>query len=74
MLKVKDLQVKVTYRVGLGNVEMPENVFDQIQQASESGNEIETGSMEYQDAAEWLTNNIKEGDCMDWSAEIQELS
>ena len=32
-MTVKDLTVKVTYRVGLGDVEMPQEVYDQINEA-----------------------------------------
>lgn len=74
MKKVNDLTVQVTYRVGLGDVEMPENVYQQIEEAYENGDEIDSSCMEYQDAADWLINNIREKDCMDWSAEIEELS
>lgn len=73
MKKVKDLTVKVTYKVGLGNVEIPENVYDQLLEAYYSNEEIDTSEIEKMEAAEWLSNNIKESDCMDWKAEIEEL-
>jgi hypothetical protein len=76
MVTIKDLTVKVTYRVGLGDVEMPKNVHEQLIQASENGDEIEMGGVnsKYSDAYEWLSINILERDCMDWSAEIEEVS
>lgn len=74
MITVKDLTVKVTYRVGLGDVEMPEKVFEQIMEAAENCDEIDPSGMQYADAGEWLSNNIREGDCMDWSAEIEEIT
>lgn len=73
MKTVNDLTVKVTYRVGLGQVEMPGKVYEQLVEAAESGDEIESHSEEYTDAAEWLSNNIREADCMDWNAEIEEI-
>jgi hypothetical protein len=70
---VKDLTVKVSYRVGYGGVEMPQKVYDQLVEAQENGDEIEMGGIsKYPDAYEWLSDNIKERDCMDWSAEIDE--
>jgi hypothetical protein len=70
---VKDLTVKVSYRVGYGGVEMPQEVYDQLVEAQENGDEIEMGGIsKYPDAYEWLSNNIKERDCMDWSAEIDD--
>ena len=75
MVTIKDLTVKVTYRVGLGKVEMPEKVHQQLLEASENGDEIEMGGIsKYPDAYEWLSDNIRERDCMDWTAEIEEVS
>jgi len=71
---VKNLSVTVTYKVGLGNVEMPENVYKQIVEAAEKGDEIEGTGLKYTDAAEWLSSNIKERDCFDWNTEIDEVS
>jgi hypothetical protein len=75
MVTIKDLTVKVTYRVGLGGVEMPEKVHQQLLEASENGDEIEMGGIsKYPDAYDWLSDNIRERDCMDWEAEIEEVS
>lgn len=75
MVTIKDLTVKVTYRVGLCEVEMPEKVHQQLLEASENGDEIEMGGIsKYPDAYEWLSDNIREHDCMDWEAEIEEVS
>lgn len=72
MKKIKNLTVKVTYRVGLGDVEMPDEVYEQLTEAAEDGDTIESGGIKYTEAAEWLSNNIRERDCMDWEAEIEE--
>ena len=75
MVTIKDLTVKVTYRVGLGDVEMPQEVYDQINEAAENGDEISiSGMSEYPEALQWLSDNIRERDCMDWEAEIEEMS
>lgn len=71
---VKELTVKVTYRVGLGNLKMPKNVKDQLIEAAENSDEIGiSGTSEYEDARDWLVKNIKESDSMDWDAEIEEI-
>lgn len=73
MITVKDLTVKVSYKVGYGDVEMPQKVYDQLIEAEENGDEIEMeGMSKYPDAYEWLSNNIRERDCMEWSAEIED--
>lgn len=75
MVTIKDLTVKVTYRVGLSEAEMPEKVHQQLLESSENGDEIEMGGIsKYPDAYEWLSENIHERDCMDWEAEIEEVS
>jgi hypothetical protein len=75
MVTIKDLTVKVTYRVCLVEVEMPEKVHQQLLEASENGDEIEMGGIsKYPDAYEWLSDNIRERDCMDWSAEVDDVS
>jgi hypothetical protein len=75
MITVKDLTVKVTYRVGLGDVEIPQEVYDQINEAAENGDEISiSGMSEYPEALQWLSDNIRESDCMDWVAEIEDVS
>ncbi len=75
-MKIEDLTIKVTYKVGLGNVEMPKKVYDQLLLASEKFAEIDQTMIkeEYKEAADWLRKNIKEADCMDWVAEVEEIS
>lgn len=76
MIKVEDLTIKVTYKVGLSNVEMPKEVYEQLLLASENWKEIDPTTMdeEYREAADWLHENIKEADCMDWVAEVDDIS
>lgn len=74
MVIVNNLSVRVTYKVGLGNIEMPEDVREQLIQAAENCDEIEmNGMQEYPEAYEWLSNNIREGDCFAWIAEIDDV-
>ena len=75
MKNIKDLTVKVTYEVGLGDLEMPIEVYNQIMEADENGDDIETmsGNRKYEEAAEWLSQNIQERDCMEWKAEVIEI-
>jgi hypothetical protein len=76
-MEITDLWVKVTYEVRLGDLEMPQEVFDEINEAIDRGRDIDTMSGnqddDYQNASEWLTDNIKEKDCMEWKVEIIEI-
>jgi hypothetical protein len=74
MKNVKKITVKVFYRVELGNIQMHEKAYKQIVQASKYGDDIEMrGMSKYPDAYEFIHNNIREKDCMDWSAEVEEI-
>jgi hypothetical protein len=75
-MEITDLWVKVTYEVRLGDLEMPQEVFDEINEAIDKGRDIDTMlgiDNDYQNASEWLTDNIKEKDCMEWKVEIIEI-
>jgi hypothetical protein len=74
MKVVENLTVQVTYRVGLGGVDMPKKVYKQLVKAAKNGDSIDPSLMEYSDVGEWLVDNIKERDCMDWQAEIEDIS
>ena len=74
MKKVKDLTVKVTYRVGLVDVDMPDEVYYELADAHDNGDKLDITQMDYPEATEWLCDNIREADCMDWKAELEELS
>lgn len=75
MVNVENLTVKITYRVGLGDVDIPENVYQQLVEAANNGDDIEMeGKKRYYDAYEWLVSNIEENSCMDWACEIEDIS
>lgn len=71
MKKVKQLTVKVTYTVGLGDFDMPEDIYNKLVEASENFKTIDGESID--DVSEWLGDNIKERDAMEWSFEIEEI-
>ncbi|MFE2861002.1 hypothetical protein [Sphingobacterium multivorum] len=73
MAKIKDITVSVTYRVGLGGITLPKKVLDQLNEAADKGHDIDMSDHRYPLAADWLNNTIREGDCMDWKCEIEEL-
>ena len=72
MKVIKDLNVTVTYTVGLGEVEVPDKVFEQLKKMFDIDISIGVSHpQEYEDAFEWLTNNISEDDAMVWSYEVE---
>lgn len=74
MKKLKNIQLTVTYTVSLGNVEVSEEVFKQLNTAFELGDEIDADNPIYSKAEDWINSNVKESDCMDWRVEIDDLN
>lgn len=72
-VKVERLWVKVTYEVDLGDLEIPKDVFDELEIANDESREVKMGDYRFNKAYDWLSENIKEADCMEWEAEIQDL-
>lgn len=71
MKKIKDLMVKVTYTVSLSDVEVPNEVFDELAKAYDEGGNILELDDELENANEWLSDNIRQEDAMDWECEIE---
>lgn len=70
MKAIKNLTVTVTYTVGLEDIEVPEEVYDDLIENYDNGVwEAPEDSI----AAEWIANNIVEKDAMNWSYEIDDL-
>lgn len=44
-------------------------------EANDNGDVIDpSGMTKYPEASEWLSDNIRERDCMDWECEIEDIS
>lgn len=78
MKTIKDLTIKVTYTVGLCDIEVSDSIYDALAQCYDEGGEVPmpdecsiTGRKELAKAAEWITDNIQESDAMDWEYEIE---
>ena len=71
MKVIKDLAVTVTYTVELGEVEVPDKVFEQLNKMAIYRISVGIGDSEgYEKAFEWLMNNIREDDAMEWEYEV----
>jgi len=67
MKTIKNLSVKVTYNVGLGNVEVPDDVYEQLEETEEFSSEYG----ENYKALDWLLNNIHENDAYQHEFEVE---
>lgn len=72
-MKVKTINVTVKYTVELGDIEIPENIYNELDSGSHEGLEFDPTIPRKIDAAQWLADNIREGDCMDWTAEVFDI-
>lgn len=71
MKTINNLTVTVTYTVGIGNIKVPKEEYNDLIKHYDAGlREVPEDSI----AAKWLANNIKEKDAMDWSYEIDDLN
>lgn len=73
MKNIKTLEVKVTYTVGYGDMEMPIEVFNEINQAIENGDIIGEDPLKYNTATDWLINSIQQRDACEWGYEVTEI-
>lgn len=72
MRTIKNLYVKVTYTVGLEDVEVSDEVFEQLEQMADYGFSVEDcESSKYPEAFDWLGYKIRERDAMDWAYEVE---
>lgn len=76
MKTIEDLTVKVIYTVVLSYVEVPERVYDALAQCYDEGGVVSQNNMTDEEAiaAEWLNDNIKESDAMEWEYEIHDFN
>jgi hypothetical protein len=72
--KVKKIQVKVTFKVGLGDLSIPEKALKELKELHKKSKELDSADVFYSNANEWLVSNIKHKDCFDCKFEIEQLS
>lgn len=71
MKKIKYLNVTVTYVVGLGDIEVDDDVFAQLNEMADNGARIDgLSDIKYPEASDWLRDNIRESDCCDLEYQV----
>ncbi len=78
MKTIKDLTVRMVFRVGIGNVEVTDAIFNGLNKISEEGSYSDddmnrTKDNEILSAWDWLVSNINSDDAMDTEYEIEDL-
>ena len=74
MRTIKNLYVKVTYTVGLSDVEVPEEVAKQLEQMADYGFSIcDSEINKFPEAFNWLSDNISETEPMQISSCLSDV-
>jgi hypothetical protein len=71
--KIDVIRVKVTYEVGLRDVDVPVEVGRQLIKMFIKGRPIGSEMAKYPEASNWLTRNINEGLCTSCEYQIDTL-
>jgi hypothetical protein len=71
---VKNIEVRVTFKVGLGSLEIPKKVYEELAELHDKQIELDSSDLDYPNANEWLVANIKHRDCFECQFEIEDLS
>lgn len=76
MKKIESIQVKVTYQVGLGDIEVDDKTYNTLLKIADSGQTLDwSPRTDVENAAfEWLNANIRESDCCELEYEIIDLT
>lgn len=72
--KVKKFGVKIVYKVGFGNIDIPSDVLANLKLAEQEDEAIDSVDHKYELASEWIRDNIKERDCFEHSFEVTDLT
>ncbi|WP_051617622.1 hypothetical protein [Prevotella sp. HUN102] len=75
-MKIEDLYVKVTYHVGLSDVEVSNQLYEALQHLADHGKvrgDLVHSDKQLDTAIEWLEDNIEESDACDWEYEIENI-
>ena len=73
MQKVNTLRVEVKYVVELSDFEIPQELFEEMEDLQGHTIYPSRAQIEYPEVLDWLSENIKEGDACDWEYEIDEI-
>lgn len=78
MKNIKDITVKVTYTVALSDVKVSDRLYEALcnsyDECFELGSDAEYDNEDACKASEWLSDNIKKEDAMEWRFEIEDMT
>lgn len=75
MKTIKNLDVTVTYRVGLGDIEVPNDIYEALMncEAKELNGDKFPLTKDEEKAMSWIADNVTVDDAYEWSYEIEDI-
>ena len=70
MKKIKELNVEVTFSVGLCDLEVSDKVYDQLVDAGDRGLSISGDTSKYSDALDFLADEVSLSDALECEYEV----
>jgi len=71
-MKVEKLTFEVKYKVGISNLDLPEDVYKELQECLDNGDTVGSDSMKYPNLEMWIVDNVRERDCYQHEVEIED--
>ena len=71
MTKIKELNVEVTFSVGLCDLEVSDKVYDQLVDAEDFGLSISGYTSKWSDARDFLADNVSLEDVLECEYEVE---
>ena len=71
MKKIKELNVEVTFNVGLCDLEVSDKVYDQLVNAGNRGLSISGDTSKYSDALDFLADEVSLSDALECKYEVE---
>lgn len=65
MPKIEMISVKTIFQVGIGGIEVTQEVFDQLKEMEQKDILLDGTGEDYPEANEWFRDNIHIADCCD---------
>lgn len=74
MKKIKELNVEITFNVGLCDIEVSDKVYNQLVHAGDYGLSINCDTSKFSDACDFLSDNVSLSDALDCEYEVEVIT
>ncbi len=71
MPRIKNIQIRASYVVGFGDIDVPETIFKELEELHHERRAVDGSTTNYEAAVNWLNDNVDEIDAFDGDYEIE---